>query len=205
MARPVIESAIAGLMANPVPSGTRAQARHVGSSAHAIGRYSTRSIKAWSWPGCENAHPAIGGPARRPCVVSRHTAGHPAPFSGNRSRPAPAARPCRPAYRGLFPHNIAQCVGIPAPRPGIACCRHGPGSPAVPNRIQPVLRRSPPDRPPGKYPTGTATRPCVNRGRIRACCPAARTPRARCGPNRCNRHWQSPEQKSSVKGHTGTI
>src|SRR5216683_2064662 len=31
-----------------------------------------------------------------------------------------------------------------SPRPRIACCRHGPGSPAASARIQPVLRRSSP-------------------------------------------------------------
>src|SRR6187401_1390555 len=54
------------------------------------------------------------------------------------------------------------------PRPRIACCRQGPGSPAASARIQPVLRRSCPSSPSRNRPADAATRSCVNNGRIRA-------------------------------------
>src|SRR5450759_3901581 len=52
-------------------------------------------------------------------------------------------------------------------RPRIACCRHGPGSPAASARIQPVLRCSSPSRPSRNRPAFVATRSCLNNGRIR--------------------------------------
>src|SRR5882762_8493128 len=52
-------------------------------------------------------------------------------------------------------------------RPRIACCRHGPGSPAASARIQPVLRCSSPSRPSRNRPAFLATRSCPNNGRIR--------------------------------------
>jgi hypothetical protein len=57
----------------------------------------------------------------------------------------------------IVAHDIAQDIGIPILRPRIACCRHGPGSPAASARIQPVLNR----------PAFLATRSCPNNGRIR--------------------------------------
>src|SRR3954453_22058948 len=54
------------------------------------------------------------------------------------------------------------------PRPRIACCRQGPGSPAASARIHPVLRRSAPSSPSRNRPADAATRSCVNNGRIRA-------------------------------------
>src|ERR1700760_1290458 len=53
-------------------------------------------------------------------------------------------------------------------RPRIACWRHGPLSPAASARIQPVLRRSDPSRPSRNAFADTATRSCVNTGRIRS-------------------------------------
>jgi hypothetical protein len=50
----------------------------------------------------------------------------------------------------------------------MACCRHGPGSPAASARIQPVLRRSAPSRPSTNSPAERAIRSCRNSGRIRA-------------------------------------
>src|SRR4051812_32308367 len=53
------------------------------------------------------------------------------------------------------------------PRPRMACCRHGPRSPAASARIQPVLRRSGPSSPSRNPPADAATRSCVNKRRIR--------------------------------------
>src|SRR5690349_3994089 len=52
------------------------------------------------------------------------------------------------------------------PRPRIACWRHGPGSPAASARIQPVLRRSLPNKPSRNAPVDAATRSYVNTPRI---------------------------------------
>src|SRR5215831_8646257 len=54
------------------------------------------------------------------------------------------------------------------PRPRIACCRHGPGSPAASARIQPVLRGSLPKSPSTNCPADSATRCWLNSGPIRA-------------------------------------
>src|SRR4029078_6105802 len=54
------------------------------------------------------------------------------------------------------------------PRPRIACCRQGPPSPAASARLHPVLRRSGPSSPSRNRPAETATRCCVNNGRIRS-------------------------------------
>ena len=50
----------------------------------------------------------------------------------------------------------------------MACCRHGPGSPAPSARIHPVLRRSSPRSPSRNNPAETATRSWLNKGRSRA-------------------------------------
>jgi len=41
---------------------------------------------------------------------------------------------------------IVKSLAFGWPRPKMACCRHGPGSPAASARIQPVLRRSLPSK-----------------------------------------------------------
>src|SRR5665811_1366914 len=68
----------------------------------------------------------------------------------------------------IFTHDVAQRVGVPPPRPSMACWRQGPGSPAASARIQPVLRRSSPSSPSRNKPAEAATRSWVNNGAIRA-------------------------------------
>ena len=86
------------------------------------------------------------------------------PCRGNRSRPDPASRLHRPASRGLLASVSRSASASRCLRPGMACCHHGPGSPAAPTHIQPVLRRSTPRGPSGNRSAGTATHLCVNRG-----------------------------------------
>ena len=49
IARSIIPTASAGLVAKVVSSGTCAPAMRTGSSVQAFGRYSARSMKAWPW------------------------------------------------------------------------------------------------------------------------------------------------------------
>ena len=136
VARPIIESAMAGLVANPVPSGTCAPARRAGSSAHAFGGHSPRAVRAWPWRGTREAKT----PARQLVALPadpahcRATPHDIPPFSENRSRPDPASRPRRPASRGLFAHGVAQRIGVPAPPPGN---RLPPPRPRIPGRPDP--------------------------------------------------------------------
>ena len=70
-----------------------------GSSAYAFGRYSPRSMKAWSRRETQNAKTPTRQLVALPAdpVYCRATPHDILPFSGDRSRPDPAARPRRPA------------------------------------------------------------------------------------------------------------
>ncbi len=94
---------------------------------------------------------------------------HPGPPHPGATSPAPNA-PVRQGAMSRAPLKLAPMRHCPGRR-RLACCRHGPASPAASARIQPVLRRSGPSSPSRNRPADAATRSWVNKGRIRAFTP----------------------------------
>src|SRR3954469_17545421 len=78
---------------------------------------------------------------------------------------APSSARCSMTYSRTVSRSASASQ---RPRPRIACCRKGSGSPAASARIHPVLRRSAPSSPSRNRPADAATRSCVNSGRIRS-------------------------------------
>ena len=117
--------------------------------------------------GGEHADLAVRDLARRTGVLTRHSARRLALLEKAGLVDHQHRIVIRQMLDDIVAHDVAQRIGIPTPRPRIACCRHGPGSPAASARIQPVLRRSSPSRPSRNRPAFVATRSCVNNGRIR--------------------------------------
>src|SRR3954451_19413157 len=118
--------------------------------------------------GCEHPDLAVGDLARRAGVLPSHAAGGLALLQKTglvNHQNGVIRRRCSSAYSRTISRNASASQ---RPRPRIACCRQGPGSPAASARIQPVLRRSSPRSPSRNRPADAATRSCVNKGRIRA-------------------------------------
>ena len=124
--------------------------------------------------GSKHADLAIGDLARRTSVLARYPARclallQKAGLIDHQNRVLVAS--VSSAYSRTISRNASASH---RPRPKIACCRHGPGSPAASARIHPVLRGSSPNSPSRNCPAEAATRSCVNNGRIR-CLPLATT------------------------------
>lgn len=90
-----------------------------------------------------------GGGRRSPCSSACPPASAaPAPIARGHRGGGHADRIVRPTL-GQIKRPVYECMSSASrrPRPSIACCRHGPRSPAASARIQPVLRRSSPGKP----------------------------------------------------------
>jgi hypothetical protein len=123
-----------------------------------------------SWFGC-HAPPievtASVGLARRARELTRNSARGFAPlqeagFIDDQDRFLVGQR-----FQRVISHDVAQRIGVPLAAPRIACCRHGPGSPAASAHIQPVLRGSLPNSPSRNCPADAATRFWPNKGPTR--------------------------------------
>ncbi len=126
---------------------------------------------------------AVGDLAGRARVLARHAAGGLALLEKAGLVQNQHGILVGQALDHVVAHHIAERVGLPAtaaedrllppfsPLCGLSlrgiAFGDGPGSPAASARIQPVLRRSGPSRPSRNRPAETATRSCVNSGRIR--------------------------------------
>jgi len=115
--------------------------------------------------GGEDADLAIGDLARRAGVLPANPTGRLALLEKAGLIKHQNSARIGQCLQSIITHDIAQCVRIPLPR--IACCRHGPASPAASARIQPVLRRSSPSSLSRNCTAETATRSWVNSRRIR--------------------------------------
>jgi len=115
----------------------------------------------------EDADLTVGDLARRTRILPRDAAGRLALLQEPRLVDNENRVVVGQGFERVIAHDVAQRISVP-----LAATQNGllpprPGSPAASARIQPVLRRSSPSKPSRKFSADSATRACVNSGRIR--------------------------------------